>query len=330
MEEQKETSRVRFMFRVLRRLMDGEKLTVRDVLKNAPMQDAAVRRHLESMEEIIPGVQSIEKRPRRWYYSVNSGPAPERPAALALKMCRAMLPLIHGSKMDKCLKSFCGDFFRQLPDGTSVPHDVSRIFFAKTHSVPSEGFKAETVDMLVNAIVDQRRVSITYEHFEGNLENIELEPYTLVFADPGLYCYGRCAIADADRHTNTERIFNIMRIRHARLSRNSFTYPERHEYDPEKVFEHCFGIFFPASKEEQPETVVLRFGSRWKHYLKTHRWHKSQTLPEEQSDCTLLVKLKVYLTDDFVRFIRGKGDDVEVVFPDFLKRRVQSDDHDQG
>ncbi len=67
--------------------------------------------------------------------------------------------------------------------------------------------------------------------------------------------------------------------------------------------------------------MTLRFASRWRGYLLRHRVHRTQEIVDAE-DCK--IRLEVYLQYDLVRWLRGLGEEVEIIEPAALREWVVS------
>lgn len=307
---------------VLHRLLAGEHLTVPE-LQEEGLGAGAARRYLQAIEEEIPEVRGRGKKPRRWFFEWPSELASDKFSLLVLCLVRSMMVFLRESQLDVSLRGILEEHTRRQPGETCVP-DVSRMFFAATRMVQPLGVNADVVDRIAMAIFDRVRLRCRYSDFKGYTHGCVLEPYSLIFADEGLYLYARCEDSDKTRHVDTRRLFNVARFESVRVERTRFTYPERDEYDPERLFRHCFGIFLPSDEGQRPECVVLQFRPHWRHYLTKHRWHATQSEPIEMPDDRLEVRFELHITNDLVRWIRGLGLDVEVREPVILRDKVKS------
>jgi predicted DNA-binding transcriptional regulator YafY len=196
------------------------------------------------------------------------------------------------------------------------------MFFAATRMMQPLFIDGDNVDTIVRAISKRWQLECRYQNFRGDTTQETIEPYSLIFADEGLYCYARCEDSEKTDHIDRCILFNVSRFDSIRTLRRSFVYPERDEYDPQKLFEHCFGIFVPP-RDKEPEEIELLFTPKWKAYLERHKWHASQSQPQIQDSGRLLVTFWLYITHDFVRWIRGLGNDVKVRAPEELRIWVE-------
>ncbi len=126
-------------------------------------------------------------------------------------------------------------------------------------------------------------------------------------------------------------LYNLVRFQALKLSNESFPYPEHDEYDPEALFRHCFSIFIPSEATGDPVDVILRFQPNWATYLSENRWHSSQTGPVTTADGWIEVQFHLYIDILLVRWVRGFGNEVQIIAPERLKKWVQTKlDPEQG
>ena len=183
------------------------------------------------------------------------------------------------------------------------------------------------VDAVAQAIYKQRALRFEYTQFSGDSFPVVVEPWTLLMADEGLYLYGRCIECDPkSHHVETRRVYRVSRITAARITKDSFVYPVRAEYDPVRLFEHSWGLMIPDDEAGQPPTVRLEFSSEWATYLRDQKLHPTQGPVEKADDGSLVVSMKVHITYDLVRWVRGHGNDVQVLSPENLAGWVTSRD----
>ena len=97
----------------------------------------------------------------------------------------------------------------------------------------------------------------------------------------------------------------------------TFKYPARSEFDPERVFSDSFGIFLGRPVER----VVVRLDPRWATYARTHRWHESQVVRVAGEG--IEVTLRVGVCPELEAWILGFGEQAEVLAPPFLRDRVR-------
>lgn len=308
--------------RLLKSLMNGERLTATQAAKTeGAHQTPAVRRHLELLEEHVPGVCSAQDgRSKAWYY--------ERPLAQdiqiprgsswALAATRALVPGLNDSALGQILDELTLEVARHEPDGRPASDDLARRFYANHRT-----FRLQCLDVLAQALLDCREITAEYEHFGGHLDQVKLRPLTLIRFNDQVYCYAHVVDGSNTDHIDTHRMYNVEGLRAVHRG-SAFAYPTAEAYKPDEIFHPSFDGFVPRDEDQGPEEVVLEFAPRWESYLRNHAVHRSQANAEQQPDDWVRVHLRVYVLHDLVRFVRGLGKECRVVAPERLRNWVLS------
>lgn len=315
-------STLRFTLQLLNKLMNGETITVQETLKNTSFKEAAIRRCLESLRKFIPQIEVKSGKPQMWSFKWPDQYVSDAFSVLTLRLARSMLNFLRGSELDAKLSEILMEHLQRANISSTGPSDISRMFFAKTKSIKPMGIKSNTVDVLVKSIFEQTCVQVTYQQFDGKVNNVKIEPYSLIFSDEGFYCYAKCLTSEKTDHIETCRLYHIGRFQIIKQLKERFLYPERDEYDPEALFQNCFGIFLPSNKNQQPQNIICKFSPKWKSYLYNHRWHESQSTPLELNDGYLQISFYLYVTPDLIRWIRSFGSELEILSPNEIKKML--------
>ena len=83
-------------------------------------------------------------------------------------------------------------------------------------------------------------------------------------------------------------------------------------YSVDEHFKNCFGIISPNG--QQAEQVILSFNALQGKYIKTLPLHQTQVILLDKED-ELLIRLKLFITHDFVMELLSYGDQVKVLQP---------------
>lgn len=308
---------------LLRRMLSGEPLTAKIAAGHLNSKEPAARHVLDTMSEsLAPWVEKHGKRDRVYRFVWPQDRRSDAFGVSALRLAREMLSFLHGSLIDLRLKELADDAARRV-DTASPPADIARMFVAKTRAMSPHGIEADTMDQIVQCLFEQRRIETRYEHFHGRVDRLVIEPWSLVFGDEGLYLYGRVDDADDDKYIDSERTLHVGRIRSARTLEERAAYPSTRQYDPQERFRHCWGIFLPP-EGETVQDVTLEFQPRWGAYLRSNRWHETQSEPDALPDGWFAVRFRLYLTQDLVRWVRSHGNQLRVAAPERLARWVET------
>lgn len=314
--------------RALREMIDGAELTASQLVAVGGGQLAVNRRRLQALaDHLHPLVVRVgegrgRKQVFRWSWPTTETKGVEWVWTLAI--ARTMLGAFHageiGRVLDELLEEHLGRAARDRPQ---VDH-LDRMFYTASRVFDPPTVTPDTIDRLARAIARRRRVRITYKHFGGDDEQQEIEPWTLVLADDGPYLYGRCVQCENPDREDRLRVYAVARILTVQDTQTTFLYPHRKSYDPAVVFGDCFGIFVPAEQAGGPADVVLRFDESMVTFVEHSRIHRSQSKPERLAGGGCRVRLKLHVTYDLVRWIRGHGATVCVEQPENLREWVES------
>ncbi|MEW6446963.1 MAG: WYL domain-containing protein [Bacillota bacterium] len=115
-------------------------------------------------------------------------------------------------------------------------------------------------------------------------------------------------------------VFKVDRIRQATLLDKRYRIPE--EFDLAAYLGPAWGIMRGATGEAVD--VVLRFEPEAGRRVAEEHWHPSQQV-EEQSDGTVLFRLHIAVTPDFLNWLLYYGSRVEVLAPASLRKLVAAE-----
>ena len=169
----------------------------------------------------------------------------------------------------------------------------------------------QTLALLQQAIQLRRQVEITYISFyEQKQMVLQLHPYHLHFAQRAWYVIGY-----SNFHKET-RTFKLGRIKQARMLKS--------RYLLEKPFriEQYFGDAWSMIPEGKLYKVKLRFAPQVAGNVAEVLWHRKQKLTWHD-DGALTFEVEVDGLNEITWWLLGYGDQVEVIRPESLRRRVK-------
>ncbi len=172
----------------------------------------------------------------------------------------------------------------------------------------------ENLSGLLHAVKNKLQITITYQKYWDNDSSQRVaEPYALKEFKKRWYVIAK------DLKDNRIKTFALDRLTDLETSKKHFQTPE--EFNIEEYFKHCFGIISPDN-EDQPEEVILSFDAHQGKYIKSLPFHESQEIVEDNED-ELIVKMKVYITHDFVMEVLSYGERVKVIKPERLIKEIK-------
>jgi|GEM_PF-2630545 len=107
------------------------------------------------------------------------------------------------------------------------------------------------------------------------------------------------------------RIISFHDIEDIKITQRTYSIPQ--DFSTEEYLKKAFAI-----EPGLPEKVVLNIRKPLSEYIKTRIWHPTQTI-EEQEDGSIILKMKVPVEEELVKWVLGYGDNIVVLEPDSLK-----------
>ena len=157
----------------------------------------------------------------------------------------------------------------------------------------------------------QNRFVISFDHlkyWEEETGNRTIEPYALKEFRNRWYVLGK------DLKDGKIKTFGLDRLSNLEISKTHFRFPV--DFDLNGYFRHCFGVISPY-EEQEPEDVILSFTPFQGRYIKSLPLQETQEVLTDNDD-ELRIKLKLYITHDFIMEILFFGENVKVIEPESL------------
>lgn len=167
---------------------------------------------------------------------------------------------------------------------------------------------------LLHAIRNRFLISFTYQkYWDGVFSERKVEPYFLKEFKNRWY------IVANDLKDNHIKSFALDRLTHLDISQRQFSYPSNLNIN--ELYSNCFGI--TGSNEKEPVEVILSFKPIQGKYMKSLKLHHTQ---EEliDNDVEYRIKLKIFITYDFIMELLSLGDTVKVLKPKSLVTEIKS------
>ncbi|WP_225986852.1 YafY family protein [Rufibacter sp. LB8] len=165
---------------------------------------------------------------------------------------------------------------------------------------------------LLHAVENRRKISFNYcKYWEDNISYRTVEPYALK------EFRNRWYIMANDEKDRKIKSFALDRITNLQIQAEVFKLPPH--YSPEQSYCYCFGIVGPNGHE--PEEIVLAFTASQGKYIKSLPLHGTQQIVVDNKD-ELQIKLKLFITHDFVMELLSFGPELKVISPISLKEEL--------
>jgi len=180
-------------------------------------------------------------------------------------------------------------------------------------TLPKDDKRLRVLATVAEAWVKQRMLRITYRSMlaEEARERV-IEPYCIEPAAPehDSYVIAYC-------HVREEvRTFKMARIERAELTDDAYTIPA--DFDADKFFGSSWRVIVGGAvrrvRLKTADAEIMRL-------MEETVWHPSQVL-EMQKDGSMIMTLRVAPTVDFLSWILGWGEKIEVLEPRELRKRV--------
>jgi predicted DNA-binding transcriptional regulator YafY len=167
---------------------------------------------------------------------------------------------------------------------------------------------------LLHAIKNKKRVCFDYEKFwDENEENRCVDPYALKEYD------GRWYVLAKDRKDAFVKTFGLDRMQNLDITNEAIETPI--DFDIEEYFRYSFGIV--SSLGQKPQEIILSFDPFQGKYIKSLPLHDSQEILID-NDKELRIRMKLFITIELVMKILSFGENVKVLKPKELVKKIQS------
>lgn len=155
-------------------------------------------------------------------------------------------------------------------------------------------------------------LEITYKgYWKEHEATFKMAPYCVKLFRQRWYMVGNSVYEDKIR------IYSLDRVLNARLTENSFKYPD--DFSPEVYFEGCFGVIRGDGTEI--ETIKLKVRADQANYLRSLPLHPSQKELARNEDSSIFT-VEVRPTFDFKQEILWNGEALEVLEPLWLRDEI--------
>lgn len=193
--------------------------------------------------------------------------------------------------------------------------ELAHDFKSSIHLENRRPLGTENLYGLLHAIKNRLTIKFDYQKFwDEEWSHRVVEPYALKEYRNRWYVIGK------DDRDNKIKSFGLDRLSNLDITRDNYQFPRN--YNVEESYRYCFGVITP--NDEKLDDIILCFTPFQGKYVKTLPLHHTQEVLED-NDHETRVKLKLYVTHDFIMELLSFGDQVIVIEPQSLAERIQSE-----
>ncbi len=166
---------------------------------------------------------------------------------------------------------------------------------------------------LLHAIKNKLQIKFSYQKFwEEEITERTTEPYSLKEFKNRWYLLAK------DNKEGNIKSFALDRLSNLEISKRKFEFPKT--YNIEESYRYCFGIISPD--DEEPQEIILSYNAFQGKYIKSLPLHETQQVLIDNKN-ELQIKLKLYITHDFIMELLSFGDNMKVIKPQSLITEIK-------
>jgi proteasome accessory factor C len=289
---------------LLSALLRGDSLDRQTVARMLGIKVAAADRQLRALLA-LKGVKKRRDRGKSLYSFEAPVEEPTLASLVAAGLAASFARLFEGSDYMTGMREVRDALISRAPRRHRFRSIERKLFFLLQGGEQAITQPESPLEEVVQAVLEEKRLRMHYEHFDGTRERVTVSPLSLMVYRQQLYMVA----LKSDRKPHP---FRVARLLSAAVDK-PFTYPA--DYDPSVVYRDAFGVFIPSAA---PEVVRLRLSAHWKTFIRTHRWHPTQ---EVEAD-GVTVRISVSPCREVEQWILSFGEDAEVLEPAVLRAKI--------
>jgi len=171
----------------------------------------------------------------------------------------------------------------------------------------------ENLSELISAIKNKLVITFSYQKFwEDELTIRSVQPYALKEFKNRWYLMAK------DTATSITKSFGLDRLTNLTITDQEFKASK--DFNIEEMYLDCFGIM--NSDDQTPSNIILSFDTDQGKYIKSLPLHESQEILID-NEVELQIKLKLFVTHDFIMELLAHGDTVKVIQPKSLIKELK-------
>jgi len=293
---------------ILKELEASRRATIDGLAEQTGVTTRTIRRDLEALQEAgFPLFDETHDGKKYWTLEQKAFKRLDETAFTlaelsALYFSRTLVECLSGTPFERDVRSAFDKLSGALTPGMRQFLDrMPLVMQAKAEpGAQATAPRTREVAQLIEATLQNRRVSMRYHSFSSNREKTYLlEPYRLLFGQGGLYVIGYVPEYGA------LRTFSVDRIAQVSITEERFEPLEL----PDDTFAHSLGV-----NQGTPEPIEIRFAPRIARYVRERVWHPSQEV-SDLDDGSLRLTLNVVNDWALKSWVLGFGGLATIVSP---------------
>jgi len=246
--------------------------------------------------------------------------------AISLHLADSLLAPLSGTYLGEGLQTVL-EKIRSLVPRKALDYfaALDETIYVRRTGVTDYSAFTQTIRVVVDAVREHRTIEVDYRAiWRGEEYRTRFDPYGLVYYDGDLFVVGR------SHRANALRVFKVTRIGSA--TPTSATFERDPNFQLEAQFRKSFGIFQADGKAID---IVVRFTKLAATLVEERVWHESQRLSWQTADETLfeadddgdalIATFRLCGTVEFKRWIKGFGDQAEILKPAHLREELREE-----
>jgi predicted DNA-binding transcriptional regulator YafY len=300
---------------ILKELEASRRATIDGLAAQTGVTTRTIRRDLEALQEAgFPLFDETHDGKKYWTLEQKAFKRLDDTAFTlaelsALYFSRTLVECLSGTAFERDVRSAFEKLAAALTPGMRQFLDRMPLVMQAKAEPGAQAAEPRTkeVAQLIEATLQNRRVSMRYHSFSSNREKTyALEPYRLLFGQGGLYVIGFVP------EYGELRTFAVDRIAQVSLTEERFEPLEL----PDDTFAHSLGV-----NQGTPEPIEISFAARIARYVRERVWHPSQEFAD-QEDGSLRLTLNVVNDWALKSWVLGFGGLATVVSPAHLAGEI--------
>lgn len=322
-------------WRLLRTLQTrGEGMSLRQLAQEVGVSERTIQRDFELLQELgFPLEHDKDDYGKRLWRMPHdffrSGPLVlSLTEAVSLHLADRLLSPLTGTYLAEGLNTIL-DKIRSLVPQRAMDHFAALDDIITVRRMGATDYRplADTIRVLVDAAQQDKTVEVRYHAvWRGEEYTTRFDPYGLVLFDGDLFAIGRSHRASAIR------TFKVARVRNARPTDDHFKRPA--DFSLERQFRSSFGI---GPDHGAPVEITVKFTGSAAALIEERVWHESQQIAWQPAEATLFepaghndphsLTATYRLTGvvEFKRWIKGFGDQAEILKPTWLRDELREE-----